>query len=74
MDTFTVEWMNRLDQFDKVEITAIVTHDQGVIAPQRFSLSYDIIIDQQDMEAESQRLIDAVVADWEASQVVEVQT
>jgi hypothetical protein len=67
-DTFTCEWLNRIDQMDATDITLIVTHDQGVIPSQRFERNYHVELDAAKMEDEAAAAVEQVVAEWNAEQ------
>lgn len=41
MNTFTCQWLNRLDQFDRTDIDLIIVHDQGVIPQRRVSKNFE---------------------------------
>lgn len=67
-DTFTVTWMNRLDQFGSSSLTLLVVHDQGVIPDYRVEKSYQAEdpadIDSAFLEARAQEEILIIVDSW----------
>ena len=39
-ESFTVEWINRIDQLGYTDMDLLIVHDQGVIPPYRVSKNY----------------------------------
>jgi hypothetical protein len=40
-DTFTCEWINRLDQYGRSDFSLIVVHDQGIIPTVRIEKNFN---------------------------------
>lgn len=69
MNTFTVQWINRLDQFNSTTFDLIITHDQSIIPSQRIGKKYKIVDNYEEinplfLETRAQEEIDRIVTDW----------
>ena len=69
MNTFTVQWINRLDQFNSTTFDLIITHDQSIIPRQRIGKKYKIVDNYEEinplfLETRAQEEIDRIVTDW----------
>jgi len=66
-DTFTCQWLNRLDQYGHTDITLIITHDQGVIPSARIGKNYHLLpelIDAIFLESEALKEVEMVITAW----------
>lgn len=72
-DTFTCQWINRLDQLGATTMEVIITHDQEIIPQSRIGRKWRIapeVIDQDFLAAESELLVNQVVDTWNAEQEI----
>lgn len=73
MDSFTVQWINRLEQFGAVEMDMIITHDQGEIDEQRINKRFKTLtpeaIDANFLAEVAEDEIERIVKEYEAQNI-----
>ena len=73
-NTFTVKWINRLDQLRETSLDLLITHDQGIIPDYRVTKSWQIdpnLVDSTFLSNETQNEIDKLVTNWNTQNTVE---
>ena len=63
-DTFTCQWINRLDQFGSADIDLLITHDQGVMPDKRISKNYQGDPDAVFLESEAVEEVAKYIVEW----------
>ena len=66
---FTVQWINRLDQFGATDFDLIIVNDEGIIPSQRIPKNYQTsdydLIDEDYLSARATEEIERIINEWE---------